>query len=56
MKEFAPLEAKPLGVNPLIGVLCIPGKQTGSHESCFPLYKLWGKNEEKHGAVPINGT
>ena len=35
----------PLQVDfPLEGV-CYPGKETGSHESCFPLYK-WQENKE----------
>ena len=40
----------PLSVDlDLIG-LCHPGKQTGSHKSCFPL-QIW---QQKHGSVPIH--
>ena len=27
----------PLRVDPILGRLCPPGKQTGSHENCLPL-------------------
>ena len=40
----------PLKGNPILKGLHCPGKQTGSHKSCFPLQK---KKLENHGSVLI---
>ena len=35
----------PLRVDPFLGRLCPPGKQTGSHKNCLPL-KTWPKKKD----------
>ena len=45
-KEFAPMSKFfPLRVDPIMKRLHCPGKQTGSHKSCFPLQNWWKKME-----------
>ena len=46
-KNLLPIGGKffPLRVDPALGRLCPPGKQTGSHKYCLPL-ETWRKKME----------